>query len=383
MGRILLKKYVFIIFVIVITLFIGAGCSDKQEHETEQVKSGTMVLPTEKTANISETAEPTSESAENTIDNNVYFSITETSDEDSGMMSNVKSIDIQGSEKNVDNAGHIEYTSQYPLTAYDRQTNTIYYSARVYDENNGYGDQLFAYDVETKQSKQLSKNIYAINYIFPVKNTIYMLGAMGGTHSFTIIRYDLDTGEQSVFDSEEKWNFDLLVYDVFSGKLYASATVHEEEEAYIEAYNTRPDEENEEKYTPPDYRIFEFDEDFYEPKEIFHTKNKIVRRMAPTQDGKLFVTFMDSLAVMDPTYESYFINLDTNKLEDAPAIDEVTYVTEFIYFLPDDEKIYFIGVYPAEDQRALCSYDPKSKTIKMIYNSETGYINNCALLRSS
>lgn len=296
------------------------------------------------------------------------------------MLSNVNCISCYENGVDLKNVHTVEYSSQYPLTIYDKRNEAIYYSDRV-DNNGGYGDQLFYYDLKSKESVQLTDNIYAINYIFPVKDSVYMLGAMKNTHYLTIIKYDLCTKELSVFDDEGVWTFDLLVYDVYSDKLFASACNAKEEEENREAYNSRPEEEYDDNIIPTDYTIFVFEDDFYNPKKIMKTDHKYIRRMAATPDGKLFVTTADTFPVMDPEYESFFLNLKTLQTEEAPCIDDAADVTEFVYFFPNDSRIYFIGSDTQSDVIGLCSYDTNSQKVDLLYESDAGYINNGFLLK--
>ena len=311
-----------------------------------------------------------------------YLSITETFEDMSGMIqSNVKCLNIDSANVNDVQISTVEYSSQYPLTIYDRKQNVVYYSERVYVSDDDYGDQLFVYDLSTKESRQLTDNLYAVNYIFPEKDYVYMLGAVKNTHYLTIMRYDLKTNTLIVFDETGEWSFDLFVYDVYNGRFYASACNTEEEYNCRERYNSRPEEEYDDKFTPASYIVFEFGDDFYNPKEIFHTESKYVRRIAPTPDGKLFITIADTIPVMDPNYESYYLDISTGELSDAPAIDDATYVTEYVYFFPNDDKIYFIGVDPETDKMVLCSYNQQNNGIEVVYKPSNAHINNCFMLK--
>ncbi len=226
-----IKLCMFSTIVIVIAMPNLFGGSEKKEEDTQQ-NTQLQVINTEYHTEDSE-----------------YLSITETYEDSSGMMmSNANYIDVDDENINEIKIHTVEYSSQYPLTVYDKQNDLIYYSERVYDDDNDYGDQLFSYSRETKESVQLTDNIYAINYIYPVGDYVYMLGAMQGTHYLTIIKYDLNTKELSVFDNDGKWNFDLLVYDVYGDRLYATACDVKEQEDCTEAYNSRPEEKEDDGY---------------------------------------------------------------------------------------------------------------------------------------
>ena len=53
---------------------------------------------------------------------------------------------LDAANKNVEKVAQINYTSQYPLSVYDKKHDIVYYSARV-DDNDTKGDQLFSYDI--------------------------------------------------------------------------------------------------------------------------------------------------------------------------------------------------------------------------------------------
>ena len=267
----------------------------------------------------------------------------------------------------------IPHGAQYPLAVYEKN-----YSVRICTDDS-YGDQLFCYDVASEKTTQLTQDIYAVNYILPAGDFVYMLGAMMDTHYLTILKYDIKTKELCVFDTEGKWNFQLLVYSAYNDKFYAYACLVEEEDAIYEAVNSS---EEDEKLIPPDYRIFEVGDDFYNPKEILHTDRKIIRRMTPTSDSELFVTLAGLLPVDDPEYESYYLTIGSEALRDAPNIDSELYVSEFAYSVPGINKLYFIATELEKDTRGLYSYDLDSGEYQQIYAKENldNYINGVFLL---
>ena len=83
-------------------------------------------------------------------DNNdgLYLSVLVTSyDTNETMIMDVNYLDA--ANKNVEKVAQINYTSQYPLSVYDKKHDIVYYSARV-DDNDTKGDQLFSYDISKK-----------------------------------------------------------------------------------------------------------------------------------------------------------------------------------------------------------------------------------------
>ena len=105
----------------------------------------------------------------------------------------------------------LKHNAQYTLTYYDGKSDYIYYVTNA-DENRGGGDQLFSYNIKTKKSKQLTKNLYAINHIVPTKgNKLFLAGVSAGTHTVSPMCYDISTGK---LEKLEALDPDLFVNNV-------------------------------------------------------------------------------------------------------------------------------------------------------------------------
>ena len=80
------------------------------------------------------------------------------------------------SDEEVNSVGSFTYNAQYPLGVYSKDKQRIYYSAKSED---GRGDQLWEYDIETEERAQLTDGIYGMNYIVPVGTVfIWLLGVL-------------------------------------------------------------------------------------------------------------------------------------------------------------------------------------------------------------
>ena len=100
-----------------------------------------------------------------------YLSIAVTSYNDNispenGMTINVLKYDFKNDPVIV---GSVPYTSQYPLAVYDESDNCIYYSAK---SSGTKGDQLWQYNIETKEEKQLTDSLFAINSLRDRKSVV-------------------------------------------------------------------------------------------------------------------------------------------------------------------------------------------------------------------
>lgn len=103
-----------------------------------------------------------------------YISFTKTHGRGEEFTSEVFKFEI-GSKELPELVASVPYTAQYPVTAYVDATEKVYYSSRVYNEDNLHSDQLFEYDIKTKESKQLTDNLFAINYIVPMDEGIFIV----------------------------------------------------------------------------------------------------------------------------------------------------------------------------------------------------------------
>ena len=303
---------------------------------------------------------------------NLYLSVLVNSYEtNETMIMNVNCLDV--TNKNVENVADIKYTSQYPLSVYDKKHDIVYYAACV-DDNDTKGDQLFSYDIQKKATTQLTTDIYAINYIYPVDDGVYLIVAMKGTHHLTLAKYEFSTKKLLVYDTLGKWNFELMTYDVFSGRIFAAACLAEEQNKALDDAN-----EAGAKYIAPNYTVFEFTDDFYNPVIVMETERKLIRRMASRPDGKMFITLADSIPEWDPDYFSYILDTDTKELTPTYNIDEVMFVSEFLYYLSDDSNVYFIGVDEDNDKsiRGLYSFNLDNHRLELIMSTDKGFMNSC------
>ena len=157
---------------------------------------------------------------------NYYLSITlsmedEKSDTESGIIIanyiyDLKSDNIEKVETVID------YSSQYPLAVYNKYSNTIYYSERVYNENK-YGDQLFSFNITTNEKEQLTDNLFAINYIIPTTNGIYIAAVKIGMNEIQVMYYSLNDKKLVESNVDSGLFFELLTYDPISGGVFGAA----------------------------------------------------------------------------------------------------------------------------------------------------------------
>ena len=97
-----------------------------------------------------------------------YISFTVNKNENNSLKMYINTYDMENGQ--IECKNKIPYTAQYPLGVYDKKNNQVYYSSKVHDKY----DELFVKDLNTNKKKQLTNSFFAINYIFPINNKLYI-----------------------------------------------------------------------------------------------------------------------------------------------------------------------------------------------------------------
>lgn len=124
-------------------------------------------------------------SNENNKDNQVspYISYVVTKQEDHELNMYVYSYDC-ANEKTI-NRAKIKYESQYPLAVYSNHDEAIYFSQSDLNGN----DQLHRLNLTNLESECLTDTLFAINYIIPLKNKVYIAAVEKGTRAVGLFEY--------------------------------------------------------------------------------------------------------------------------------------------------------------------------------------------------
>lgn len=301
-----------------------------------------------------------------------YLSITTSGyDKKGNLMVNIYKYSI--SKKRLKRRFSKKYTSQYPLGVYSQSKNTVYYTAEYED---GSGDQLYAYNLDTKKSKKLTNSLTAINQIIPVDNKVYMIGVEKGQRSLKPYYYNLETEKFNKIKANGDLNFDNMVYDVFHHNIYLSADYQSEEDKALEEANAGKGS----KYIAPNTYIYSLKDNSLQ--RIYSTNRKLVYRMLPEKNGDLCFTECESIPAWNPEYFTYTLDMKTNKKKPAIDIDGIMDVTQFAYYT-SAHQIVFLGSKSDDSKhshRGIYLYDVDSGSIELLFETEDEYINNFVLL---
>ena len=151
--------------------------------------------------------------------NNDYITFTLTIDVNNELLSEIYQFNL--SDEKVIKIAEIPYTSQYPLTVYNKKNDIVYYTAK---DNSGNFDQIFSYNVKTKKITQLTDSFYAINYIIPFDSQIFIAGASKNKDNIVVTPYiyDLENNELKDIGWDNDFNISLVNFNPDSNEFIVS-----------------------------------------------------------------------------------------------------------------------------------------------------------------
>ena len=307
-----------------------------------------------------------------------YLSFTTTEynngiNQDGGITTNFYCYDLE--TKKITKIKGIPYASG----VYDRGENMLYFSAEVKDNKNGKGDQLFSYDLNTKKTKQLTNDIYAVNYIIPMKDKIATFSVQKGKQPMKVAYYDKKTGKFIYVNVKDDLNSELMSYNPFTGKLLVTSYYQKQMYDALDKAN-----KEQKKIIMPDYYIYDYT-DINKPKLLFTTKNMMINRIASNNQGDILYTQANDFSEHQPEYFSYLYNPKTSKSKLVENIASQLQLSRFLFYSDNKNQVFFIGVGSTNDQtypRGIYSYDFGTKELKLIYTSKTGQIYDFTMLAS-
>lgn len=121
----------------------------------------------------------------------------------------------------------LKLSSKYSLTVCDYKENVVYYTAKDSKEL----DQIYRYDIEGKETTQLSDCFYAINYIIPREKDIFIVGVLAYQENWVIQSFLLNKETLEL----EVLNFPIQGIEDFT--TWVAATVPESNDIIIQGYS--------------------------------------------------------------------------------------------------------------------------------------------------
>lgn len=129
----------------------------------------------------------------------------------------------------------LPFNSQYSLSVYDKENKCVYYSYR--DETQC--DQLYRYDIENQKSTKLTEDLFAINYIIPVDDSVYLGTVYKDRREVTLLKYE--NGKLSSLLDDDDLFVQNMSYNPDTQKIVFNTYSNSEAEKRFAEYNDDPD----------------------------------------------------------------------------------------------------------------------------------------------
>lgn len=322
-----------------------------------------------------------------------YLSISVTYDNNgvnssNGMTTKVIAYDIQ--TDNVQLIDEVEYTSQYPLTVYDANTQTIFYSA----DDNKKKDQLYSKSLTTGKIEKLTDSLFAINNIIPTDKFV-VLNAVA--HDETILKpyiINRSTGEVTKVEIYKDFSVNHINLNPLTKRLFVGGFLSSEDYGRVMEFNDFLNESKleieEAPFTLADGYLFELTENYQVPNLLLKTQQQGVEKGIPSDDnGNVYVELSSNgvMARLRPITESKIYNQQTKKLEDADTLDGLNLYAS--YYTIYNNEAYILGSALKEEEysiypRAIYRYNLTDKTLTKIFQvDDFSFINNFVLLTTT
>jgi hypothetical protein len=335
------------------------------------------------------------------VDNNInkknlYLSIASTkydngTSPDGGMTTGIEIYDLKKKKLETNPDSNVEYTSQSPLAVMDKTDNTLYYSAETPDKR---GDQLFSYNFDTKEEKQLTNEFFAVNKIIPQKDRVVLVACAKFEDEDTVFIFDKKTQKvkrikpnNSNIKRYESW---LANYNPITGKIVFMGWDYDEWDKFAigdEGYFAHPEmplDEYKKHYKLPTCYYYELVGD---KLELVYKDNNFSQdtKIATDLDGNLIIGEIEDNLFTKKEYDTLTwskYNIKTKKVENIDFLgegvsydydydsDKLTWISEEFYFI-DKDTIVFKGTKKDSNIRGIYEMDLKTKKVKTIKEEDS------------
>ena len=295
---------------------------------------------------------------------NYYLSLTSSN----GINDDTVSVENQTydfeSKKMTDHKFDFKLTTQYSLAVYDARDHAVLYSAK--DSNND--DQVYLYNINTKETSQLTNHLWGINYIIPRDDDYIVVGAKKKTHILALWSIDKKTHSVKQIEiPDEKYN-DMYAWQVAyipqTNDLVIQATSDSLEYELMDKFNSEDEHKNEDLAIPYSHYIYHDDKMEY-----------LFTQEMPQSEGLVSNGEQVLVAIQSKNQGKQLISYDI-KTKEKKILENVSGLGRVFYF---DNK----GQYLYAFNNGVVRKDVKTgKEEKTDYKfKELGYYNNFILLK--
>ena len=225
--------------------------------------------------------------------------------------------------------------SQYPVEVYDESVNAIYFSKR---EGESHCDQLWIYDVINNTYQRLTDDIYAISYIIPRGDSLYLVAVpRGGYCVLNLFIYDKVNGTLENISPDLNFTIQKAYYDPRTDQLLVSGY------DFIEDTKRLDEQSEENPYIPCKNDIYLVEDGKF--TYLFSTSEHEMGKIVMHDDEVIYsVNEIENPYQTDLTnYVSFSYDLanKTHSLAKLPIFDSDLSMRKIVYYSGDD--FYYIG----------------------------------------
>ena len=282
------------------------------------------------------------------VEKEAYFSFTLTCEDQNGIHSEVYHFGLidEGISKITD----IPYTSQYPLTVYDKQNNFVYYSAK---DETGKADQMFYYDVETKKSRKLTKDFFAINYIIPYDAKIFIAGVVKGSEYIAVrpFLYDIETETLQDLTWDEDLHLSVINFDPLNREFILSGYSASDDSKRIQ-------NQDHIAYKPGLNTVIKFKDDDH---SILYETDGVEIQSAVSNQGKYYIS---------EDHNTIYKIEGSKKSKELLSGDAMIYFESVVHITEDERYIYYFN------GSGLYKYDTEKRVNYELFKDER---DNCTI----
>lgn len=245
----------------------------------------------------------------------------------------------------------IPYTSQYPLTVYSYSENALYYTHRREGEGD---DEIYRKDLTTGETECLTDTLFAVNYIFPFKDKVYIAAVEKGTRTIGLFKYQngklqrlLEDKDAFVWQVNYNPDLDQMVFNTYSDEEASRRAEKNEEVEVIIGMNS----------------IYMAD-----------VKKDSIKKISESEEGYMTGIILDSAKNIYYRLGGYK-QLKEGKGKESLKFEEL-YIDKVIYM--NRTELYYVS-----DDGKLVKYQFENGKKKVLYTLEEklSAINNAVILK--
>ncbi|WP_312908358.1 hypothetical protein [Tissierella praeacuta] len=253
-------------------------------------------------------------------------------------------------EKKVISFEELGEVALYPVGYKDYKNNKVYYSG----SNNGLYDNLYEYDLNTKNKKQLTEGKFVFNDMYIIGDEIFVTAAAEGKTVTQPGKFDFITNNLIYLDAEDDDTWFHSFSFNYSSKKFLCLTTSDKV--------MRSKRVTQETFIRPK-RIFLMDKDFKNIEHIYETEDFEIRLTRQLDDSTILMVTTPMMGSKERR-QIKILDIDSGEIKDL----EIEGVREVYSFYPRDNKegIFILGL-SRNFSNEIFYYNLKTKELTNIF----------------